>query len=824
MENVADHIAGTRTAEKVKHANKQVALVKGVASEVFANEIVDLSSISPREVQPLAALHGEGRKGQTLGANSMHLQRAGRAWLPTMGEFPFSRYPSEFWTDELRKVKAGGIEVISSYVLWNHHEEIEGKFDWAGRRNLRRFVECCASEDLLVFLRIGPFCHGEVRNGGLPDWMYGQSFDVRSNDERYLSYVERFYNQIGRQVDDLLYRDGGPIIGVQIENEFMSSGAPWEVTSYPDTEWVSAGSGGEEHMRRLKRLAQKAGLNVPLYACTGWGGSPVPAGEFLPMSGGYAFHAWENDPNQSPTDQYVFCDFRGQPVENYDPSAVPHACCEMGGGMQVFHKNRPVVPPESVEAMSVVKLGSGTNVLGYYVYHGGSNPVGAKTFLNEHRCPRISYDFQAPIREFGQFSPSYGRLKRVCLFVNDFGERLAPMKTFLPNDAEDIHPETIDRPRIAVRAGENGGFVFLNNYQDHLETRKQTGVQITIRLPQETISIPARGGFDIPSDTSMILPFHLDLTGLRVQYSTAQLITHLAVDDEPYYFFFAPEGSAPEYLLDGRTCRQVCIRQGRLLDDGMGNMLVRVQPGTECELTAILHDGTSVHIVTLTEEQSRQIYKGHAWGRQRILLSEAGVMFGRDEIDLMQMDSPEMILSVFPPVPSLRCPDAEMHENTNGLFQQWRLRLPKKHIAMQVEGISDRKAVVRLPENALEGLNEVYLRVHYTGDIGSAYLDGNLIHDNFCNGTPWEIGIRRYAPRILATDIVLSVLPTEEEVPKVEFTDMAGIRVVNGGEHHEYIHSIEVLCEYRTSLRATGSEKIPFPPDASGNNPKENRM
>ena len=79
---------------------------------------------------------------------------------------------------------------------------------------------------MYAIVRVGPFCHGEVRNGGMPDWLYGSPFPLRSNDERYLSLVRRLYREIGRQLRGLFFSEGGPIIGIQLENELMHAGAP----------------------------------------------------------------------------------------------------------------------------------------------------------------------------------------------------------------------------------------------------------------------------------------------------------------------------------------------------------------------------------------------------------------------------------------------------------------------------------------------------------------------------------------------------------------------------------------------------------------------
>ena len=94
-----------------------------------------------------------------------YLIKNGKPWFPVMGEMHYSRYRKEWWEESLRKIKAGGVSVVSAYVIWIHHEEEENVFDFEGCRDIGTFVRLCRKVGLSVFLRIGPFVHGEVRNG-----------------------------------------------------------------------------------------------------------------------------------------------------------------------------------------------------------------------------------------------------------------------------------------------------------------------------------------------------------------------------------------------------------------------------------------------------------------------------------------------------------------------------------------------------------------------------------------------------------------------------------------------------------------------------------
>ena len=128
------------------------------------------------------------------------LLRDGRPYIYRMGEFHYSRCPSKDWKRELLKMKEGGVDVVASYVFWNHHEPEEGVFDFSGRRDIRRVIDTCEELGLPFFLRIGPWAHGEARNGGFPDWLVQKGCRLRSRDPAYLAYVKRLYEKIYAEV------------------------------------------------------------------------------------------------------------------------------------------------------------------------------------------------------------------------------------------------------------------------------------------------------------------------------------------------------------------------------------------------------------------------------------------------------------------------------------------------------------------------------------------------------------------------------------------------------------------------------------------------
>ena len=441
--------------------------------------------------------------------------------IPAMGEVHYSRIPADEWQEEVMKMKEGGITIIACYIFWNHIEEIEGQYDWSGQRNLRSFLEICKEAQLPVVIRIGPFCHGEVRNGGIPDWVFTKGCRTRSEDKLFLSLTERFYRQIFTQVQGLQWKDGGPVIAAQFDNEYRGRGS---------------------YLMALKDIAKRIGFDLPFYTRTGWPelSSPVPFGEMIPLYGDYADGFWDRSTKEGAGDYYKAFNFHegrsstaiASEQLTYDAngsqekvSQYPYFTCELGGGMMTSYHRRVYLYPEDAYSMAIVKLGSGSNLLGYYMYHGGTNPEGKLTTLNETQrtiatnyndLPVKTYDFQAPLNEFGQRNPHYYLLRKLHLFIHDYASILAPMEAVYPNP-QDIRQGDDSFLRWSYREKDGSAFVFINNYERFQDLKAKTGVQFDVcgvKFPQKPITIPAK--------TACIFPVNID--GIR--YATAQLVTH----------------------------------------------------------------------------------------------------------------------------------------------------------------------------------------------------------------------------------------------------------------------------------------------------------
>jgi beta-galactosidase len=159
----------------------------------------------------------------TIKAN--HFMRDGKPYQILSGSIHFQRIPRAYWRDRLEKARAMGLNTVTTYVFWNAIEANRGQFDFSGRNDVAAFLRLAHQEGLNVILRPGPYVCAEWDAGGLPAWLFKQPMvKVRTSDPRFLSAVDNYFQHLGQQVAPLMASHGGPVIAVQIENEYGAYG------------------------------------------------------------------------------------------------------------------------------------------------------------------------------------------------------------------------------------------------------------------------------------------------------------------------------------------------------------------------------------------------------------------------------------------------------------------------------------------------------------------------------------------------------------------------------------------------------------------------
>jgi beta-galactosidase len=814
-------------------------LAVGAGDMGRAQNVVSIDATAPvTPPQTVQMKLGSSRnpQGQVIGVNSQYLTMDGKPWLPVMGEFHYSRYPEAEWEQEILKMKAAGVQVISTYVIWIDHEEMEGQFDWSGQRDLRRFVELCGKHGLYVYPRIGPWVHAEVRHGGFPDWVVKNS-PVRQNDPVYLNEVQRYYAQIALQLKGELWKDGGPVIGIQLENEYREG---------------PAGSGkGSEHIRKLKEMAVANGFDVPLYTVTGWDGAAVPLDAVLPVYGGYPDAPWEGT-NQSLYGNEIYA-FRfsnrvagsmgalGGRGQNAASSyrGTPFLTAEVGDGGEDTYFRRPVFSTDDVAAIVPVMLGSGVNLLGYYMLHGGVNPDaeagGTRITLEESQ--RVgdatdvmvkSYDFQAPLGEFGQERSSLRKLKLVHYFLNDFGADLAPMTTRAPLESPS-GPKDTSVVRVAARTNGERGFVFVNNYVRGLAMPERKGFQVELKLPDGAVKIPEEP-IDLPAGVYGIWPVNLPLRGTTgakeetLRYSTAQLFKHVELHGQAYYFFFALPGVRAEFALGADAKVNGVVGPVETARSATGVTL-----RTRGDVAAEVRLESGVHLVLLSEAEAEQVWRGDD---PAMLLETKADAFSDGARWTLQSDDPRIGLGVFGAVR----PSAEQKlagEGISGMFEEYSATLPKLELKATVTKIQDAQPrvpwtfgpelswrPVAIPQKpaatefagaaawkievppvpAGSQVSDVWLKIDYQGDEATLSDRRRLIDDSFWNGQPWSVGLKETLPawRSAGAALELRVLPLPKAYPM--YLERAGALHFNAAGAADALTDVQLIPQYRLTL------------------------
>ncbi|MFF3379212.1 beta-galactosidase [Streptomyces sp. NPDC002680] len=705
-----------------------------------------------------------------IAVTSRWFTRGGRPWFPVSGEFHYSRCPAGEWEEELLKMKAAGVTAVASYLIWVHHEEIEGRIRFDGDRDLRRFAELCARHGLDFIPRIGPWSHAEVRNGGLPDWLLTRTTAPRTDDPDYLGPVRGWFTAIAEQLKGLDRAHGGPIVAIQIENELYDRPG---------------------HLLTLKRMAQEAGLSAPLWTSTAWGGVQLPPDELLPLYGGYTETFWtEWDGGWSDTcrkhfffthqrdDEGIGADLRPTTVRGGEPAPTdrfPWATCELGGGMAVAYHRRPRVDAADIGALGLTKIGCGSVWQGYYMFHGGTNPAGELTTLQESHAtdypndlPVLTYDFQAPLGEYGQYRPSYDELRLQHLLLADFGERIAPMDSVLPErqPAGQGDRETL---RWAVRGDGDSGFLFVNNHQPHEPLPDHPDTSFTVAFPDvPELTVPS-APVTVPQGAYFCWPLRLDVAGLRLDWATAQPVCTVDVNGRTVLVLAATDGVDVELALDISTLRYVHTPMGKVVSADGRFLVTGLRPGTDALVEVGTPDGGQVGLLVLDAATARTAYRGVAWGAERLILCDAGdgVVFDEPAGEVRVHSAAAETSFAVLPAPE-RPPGENLAVTSDGVFTRYTLPTGGDSGTLDVSllraagpapdvvtGVLDRASAPAdkyFDTSAAEYLIDVpdelprsgtLLRVHWTGDVARAYVGDTLVADQFYAGRVWEIALDR---------------------------------------------------------------------------------
>ncbi len=306
----------------------------------------------------------------------------GEPYVVKAAELHYPRIPEPYWDQRIKQCKALGMNTICLYVFWNSHEPREDKFDFTGQNDLRKFVELCRDNGMNVILRPGPYVCAEWEMGGLPWWLLKKKdIRLRENDPYFLERVDKFQKAVAEQVGDLTVANGGPIIMVQVENEYGSYGT--------DKEYV----GNIRDMLR-RNFVDK----VTLFQCD-W------SSNFL--NNGLDDLIWTMNFGTGANIDQQFAK-----LKNVRPDS-PLMCSEFWSGwFDKWGANHETRPAEKMIEGIDEMLSKGIS-FSLYMTHGGTNWGHWAGANSPGFAPDVtSYDYDAPISESGQITPKYHALRK----------------------------------------------------------------------------------------------------------------------------------------------------------------------------------------------------------------------------------------------------------------------------------------------------------------------------------------------------------------------------------------------------------------------------
>lgn len=382
------------------------------------------------------------------------------------GSIHYFRVHPNHWEDRLKKIRSAGLNAIQVYVEWNSHEPEPGKFQFEGNQDLEHFLELAHKWGLLVILRPGPFIDAERDFGGLPFWLLqkNKQIKLRTKDPSFMKPVRSWFQVLFQRMKKHLYHNGGPIIMVQVENEYGSYG---QQIGKCDTEYIS-------QLRDLTR--EHLGQEVLLFATDG--GGSIDSIRCSKVPGVYSTVDF------GPTEDFKDRFYHQRLFEPHGPLVNSEFYT---GWLDHWGYPHSQTPSTMVNSALDAMLEFGANVNLYMVHGGTSFGFGAGSNFPSFQVTPTSYDYDAPISEAGDLTPKFEDLKRVvakyeyipdAIQVRNSSKKaygsiyLKPLGTIFDHvsNLTTLSTSTNKDPLTFEELGQAFGFVLYEHRIDHITT------------------------------------------------------------------------------------------------------------------------------------------------------------------------------------------------------------------------------------------------------------------------------------------------------------------------------------------------------------------
>jgi hypothetical protein len=393
-------------------------------------------------------------------------------------------------------------------------------------------------------------------------------------------------------------------------------------------------------------------------------------------------------------------------------------------------------------------------------------------------------------------------------------------------------PSDMATSRVSVRNAGDRGFIFMNNYVRGNPMPERKGFQLSIRLPGSTLRVPD-SPVDIPSGAYFIWPFNLAMGSVKLRYSTAQLFTKLERGQDATWFFVTIPGIRPELSFVEDPHQEFTINGGAARHEAGSILITDVGTGFDHELVLSGPRAGTLRIVVLTQEEAENTWKAKLGGDQFLIYTPNQFFALDDGFVLRSEGQPRATFRVFPAADiALDANPANSKESPDGKGRSYILSVPKARFTLRQEPVrpageapeprlgpqpSWRPHGVALapPDSAFQraaswrltmpsalpaSVSELYLRVEYLGDTARVSAGGRLLDDDFFNGLPWYVGLKRFADATSRGPLQLEILPLRADAP-VYFEDRFRPSIPERGQAVE-LKSVKLIPEYQFAVHA----------------------
>ena len=440
----------------------------------------------------------------------------GRDTFVFSAAFHYPRCPQPLWRDRLEKLRRAGFNTLETYVFWNYHEPTEGHADLS---EFEAFVNLVQQMGLWMIARPGPYVCAEWDAGGFPHWVVAQRFPLRSNHPDSLRTSQHWYSQVLPVIQRHQVTVGGPIIMMQLENEYDY----WRLGNVEKREYV----------RALAQMAWSGGIDIPLITC--W---TRQVRERSDPTMARLMDTCNFYPRWNVVKEAVPALEKLRQQEPVSPEGVSELqggwFSEFGGKLSV---DQDGVNGAQLNLLTKTVIERGVTYLSYYMGFGGTNFDWAAKKLT------TTYDYAAPLREPGGLWEKYYAARGIGISLAILGQVLA-RSTGVQAGVECTNPAV----SVTERIGGKSGVVFVRE-NANTEQRYKMIVQDPNSPTRRAISVPREGELVIGAREMKMLPLQVPIPGSHLRYSTAEVAASGLNLDRHFLVIYEEPGRAVELAL-----------------------------------------------------------------------------------------------------------------------------------------------------------------------------------------------------------------------------------------------------------------------------------